>query len=263
MTGGGASRCGQRIDSGMDSEYSWSVGIQFPQAAEHRPTPAVLKELEPSCRALLVDRATFDDRYLIALGSLLPDGHPLRQVPGAALDLLDVLMRAAVSGDSPERVEAECQECGARCATVGLPDDTFPAIGRAASRAAREVVGESWSSALSSGWAALHVWVVEHLTAGASRGRSRAHVWQPFPEPDLSKPQPGQSWGEGEGEAFGPSVASHSASAAAEWALLEQAARTAAPDRSAGPVTDPEQPEAPEERPAQWRTFGSGTSWSI
>ena len=182
---------------------------RFPQAADHRPAPGVLGALESSCRVLLQDRALLDHRFLAALGSSLPEQHPLRRVPGAALDLLDVLLRAVLSGDPPESTESECQECGARCVAVGLPDDTFPAVARAAARVAREIAGDLWTSGTSSGWAAVHVWVVENLTFGASRGRAQAQAqFQGRP----SAEGPGRD---------GPGDASPRAS---EWELLERAA---------------------------------------
>jgi hypothetical protein len=188
------------------------VDNRFPQAADHRPEPGVLEALEPSCRILLRDRELLDNQFLTALGGLLAEGHPLRQYPGAALDLLDVVLRTILSGDPPQRIEDECQECGMRCAVMGLPDDTFPAVGRAIARAAREVAADAWTSTTSSGWAAVHVWVVEHFTAGAVRARSQGKVWHPFPELAPS-------------ETSAPDTApQETVSRDSEWDLLEQAA---------------------------------------
>lgn len=198
-----------------------------------RPGSDVLTSLCALCRLLLHDRAAFDDRYLGALGELLPAGHPLHQAPGIALDLLDVVLGAVLAGEGPERTEAACQECGERCAGAGLPDDVYPVVGRAVARAARDLAGESWSAATSSGWAAVHLWVVDHLGAGASRARRRGEVWRPFPE--LAPSRTDGSRTDGIGDPWGvteflavPGPAGSGASA--EWALLEWAAGQAPPE---------------------------------
>lgn len=152
------------------------VDIGAPVTGDHRPGLDVLHSLQVSCRVLLHDRAVFDDQYLVALGGLLPPRHPLLEAPALALDLLDVVLRAVLSGEGADGAEAESWACGARCAAFGLPDDAYPAVGRAVARAAREVAGDSWSSPMSSGWAAIHLWLVGHFVAGAAESRARGDV---------------------------------------------------------------------------------------
>jgi hypothetical protein len=181
-------------------------------ADRQRPDPEVLRFLEDLCRFLLHDRAAFDDRYLVELYGLLPPDHPLRGVPGLALDLLDVVLRAVLSGESAEVTEAECRECGERCGLAGLTDDSFAATGRALVRVAREATGESWTASMSSGWAAVRVWVGAHLNLGAALARARTcgEVWSTFPELAPS--------------AEPATVDLALSETAAEWALLERAA---------------------------------------
>lgn len=147
-----------------------------------RPDLDVLRSLDEPCRLLLHDRAAFDDHYLTVLDGVLPGDHPLRAVPGLALELLDVVLSAVLSGQTPEWTEAECRECGARCADAGLPDDSFAAVGRSLAWAAREAAGEAWTAAMSSGWVAVQLWVVPQLVLGAARARARGEGWFTFPE---------------------------------------------------------------------------------
>jgi hypothetical protein len=220
----------------------------LPPAQHHRPGPDVLTSLYTSCRGLLHDRAAFDDRYLRALGELLPAGHPVHEARGTALELLDVVLRALLEGESPERVEKACRACGERCATAGLPDDVYPAVGRAVAWAARDVAGGAWSASMSSGWVALHLWVVGEFEAGASRVRMRGEVWGSFPEfappesPSLGSAPPATAIPEfapAQTPSLGsvssgfasaePADAQGGSGAAQVWALLERLAQPTPP----------------------------------
>jgi hypothetical protein len=184
----------------------------------YRPERDVLRSLHEPCRLLLHDRAAFDDHYLAVLDGVLPFDHPLRAVPGLALELLDVVLTAVLSGQTPEGTESECRECGARCAEAGLPDDSFTAVGRSLAWAARESAGETWTAAMSSGWVAVQLWVVPQLALGAALARARDEGWHAFPE--LAPPPGGPADG-ATSAAFGTPGA---AAAGSEWDLLERAA---------------------------------------
>jgi hypothetical protein len=187
----------------------------------HRPDPAVLRSLDGPCRLLLHDRAAFDDHYLSVLDSVLPGWHLLREAPGLALEVMDVVLRAVLSGQSPDSTEAECSACGERCADAGLPDDVFVAVGRALVWTAREAAGEAWTAAMSSGWVAVQLWVQPHLMAGAARARVRAgargEVWHSFPE---LAPTPGGAAAADSPRPTAPPPAP--ADAATEWSLLDR-----------------------------------------
>jgi len=190
----------------------------------HRPARDVLRSLHEPCRLLLHDRAAFDDHYLAVLDGVLPADHRLRAVPGLALELLDVVLAAVLSGQTPEGTEAECRECGARCAEAGLADDSFTAVGRALAWAARESAGEAWTAAMSSGWVAVQFWVVPQLALGAAQARARDEGWSPFPElvPPPGVPADGET--SATVGAAGAGSAGSPGSAGSEWDLLERAA---------------------------------------
>ena len=149
----------------------------------HRPTLEVLRLLARQCRFLLPDRAAFDDQYLAALGGALPAEHPLRAEPDLALELVDVVLHAVLSGQPLGDTEAECHQFGERCAAAGLPDDSFNGMGRALAWAARESAGEAWTSAMSSGWVAVQLWVIPQLIGGP-----------PTPVPAMRCGIPSRSW---------------------------------------------------------------------
>ena len=195
-----------------------------------RPGDDVLRPLRHICRRVMTDRAGLDRRYLAALADLLPPPHPLRRTPAAALDCLDAVLAAVLDEGSAESAEARALVCGERCALAGVDDAAYPAAVRAVTRAVREGVGELWDSSLSSGWAAVHVWLVAQLLAGAVRARSRGTAWSSFPE--LAPPGVGASGAPPTGAtgATGPSGVTGDAGALTvgavedEWAALERAA---------------------------------------
>lgn len=215
----------------------------------------VLRPLRESQQILLQDKAFLEDRYLTALGGMLPAGHPLLISPEIALDLLYVILRAALAAQPPEEAEAECQACGERCAAAGLPDDSYTAVGRAVARAARDVVGDAWNSTMSSGWAAVHLWVLEQFSLGASLGRARGERWRSFPAlaPSHATPPGGPALAPGSSDRYlvpgshpppPPSTghsANYSASSGSVWEALEQTAGTRPLNL---PETDQPAPEA-------------------
>ena len=149
----------------------------LPQPAERRPNPETLRELRQSCETVLASDAfgvTFDER----LAELVTPGHRLRSpdVPARelAVALLDPVRDPDRYGGGLEHVEARWQQLGAWVADLGMPEDACHQLVRAVARAARDVSGEDWDSASSSGWAALQLWMQAHLDAGAEHRRMAA-----------------------------------------------------------------------------------------
>jgi hypothetical protein len=122
--------------------------------------------------------------FAVNLRSLVSRGHPLDPATGSRVgaELVDAVLRSVASGAEVSEVEAHWRDLGAQRASRGFPDDGYPAVGRALVRTVRDVSGDAWTSSLSSGWSALHLWMVGQLCAGAGRARSAGQVWQPFPE---------------------------------------------------------------------------------
>lgn len=139
-----------------------------------RPAPGDLVALAESYRATVPDQETFDRRYLSALSAMVGDGHPLRTSPDTSVQLLYSVLRGVLTDQGPDATEAECASWGERLGAWGMPDDAYGLVLHAASRTAREIADDAWTSELGSRWAAVHFWVVEHFRAGAARGRAGA-----------------------------------------------------------------------------------------
>jgi hypothetical protein len=72
----------------------------------------------------------------------------------------------------PSVIEGRWQDLGARPELAAYAADGFAQVGHALVRAVRDLSGDEWSSALSSGWMAFHVWMAQHLAAGAAAAQA-------------------------------------------------------------------------------------------
>ncbi|HEY6793646.1 MAG TPA: hypothetical protein VI248_03070 [Kineosporiaceae bacterium] len=146
----------------------------LPQPADRRPAAETLHELRLSCAWVLAS-ADFGSTLGDRMAELVPSGHPLRSeavpVQELAVAVLDPVRDPERYGGALDFVESRWQQLGAWAAEVGLPDDACHHLVRAVARAARDVSGEDWDSAASSGWAALQLWMQAHLVAGVQQVR--------------------------------------------------------------------------------------------
>jgi hypothetical protein len=154
-------------------------------STSHRADAQSLAAVHLSCLVL----AEQPDRFEAVLSAQLREslGHE-RQV-GPALTRLGVDVAGAVlssitSTAHAATLESYWQSVGSRYAAQSPGDDIFPAVFQALVRTARELCVDDWSSALSSDWAAMRLWVLEHLTAGADRSRALGAPLRVVTEPD-------------------------------------------------------------------------------
>jgi hypothetical protein len=149
----------------------------LPQPAERRPTAETLRELRFSCQSVLSSTG-FGPTLGARIADLVPSGHPLRSdgvpVEDLAVAVLDPIRDPERYGGALENVEARWHQLGAWVAELGMPGDSCHHLVRAVARTARDVSGDDWDSAASSGWAALQLWMQVHLDAGAAQGRAGA-----------------------------------------------------------------------------------------
>jgi hypothetical protein len=167
--------------------------------ARHRPPPELLDELRGVCSHWLDRPGEFDLHFDVNLSALvrLPD---LTTAEGLTIcrELAHAVVLSLAAGDDVDTVEARWRDLGTVHAAHDFPDEGYSAVGRALVRTARDLAGEGWGVELSSGLAALHLWMVGHLTAGASRGRAVAGSgwgWAPGPESLEQSPLEDQSAG--------------------------------------------------------------------
>jgi hypothetical protein len=128
--------------------------------ASSRPDPQTARLVLASCRGLADREEELADRFAAHLGPGVLSGD---LTPS---ELLHSILAAVTSTGDPALIELRWHELGARAAAVGVPAG-FEPVGRALVRAVRDLSDEGWSSSISSGWTAFHVWMAEHLTAGA------------------------------------------------------------------------------------------------
>jgi hypothetical protein len=168
------------------------VEFSLPQPAERRPAAGTLHELRLSVASVLAS-ADFASMVGARMAELVPPGHPLRSaavpVPDLAVAVLDPVRDPERYGGALDHLESRWQQLGAWAAEVGLPDDACHHLVRAVARAARDVSGEDWDSASSSGWAALQLWIQAHLDAGVQQVRGAIAPAGPQPRAD-HEPQP-------------------------------------------------------------------------
>jgi hypothetical protein len=164
---------GPAVDTPSRPHYADGVEYPLTRPAERRPSAETLYDLRLACDAV-VSHSAFGVTFLRRLAGLVPPTHPLLAEEMPATDLavavLDPVRAPERYGGSLEYVEARWQQLGAWLAELGMPDDACAALVRAVARAARDVSGDDWSSATSSGWSALQLWMLAHLTAGAGTG---------------------------------------------------------------------------------------------
>ena len=151
----------------MENLLAWST--------ERRPTADTLRDLRLACDTVL-SVPTFGRTFLDRVADLVPPDHPLRapEVPteDLAVAVLDPVRDPDRYGGALDHVEARWQQLGAWIADLGMPNDACHHLVRAVARTARDVSGEDWDSAASSGWAALQLWMEANLETGAARRRS-------------------------------------------------------------------------------------------
>jgi hypothetical protein len=171
------------------------VEYLLPQLAERRPAADTLRELRLSCESVLAN-AEFGNTFGDRMAELVPSGHPLRSnvvpVRDLAVAVLDPVRDPGRYGGGLDHVESRWRQLGAWVAEVGLPDDACHHLVRAVARAARDVSGEDWDSASSSGWAALQMWMRAHLDAGVQQ--VRGPVVPRLPSPAGPERSAGSQW---------------------------------------------------------------------
>jgi hypothetical protein len=145
------------------------VDYLLAQPEERRPAPGTLRDLRASCDVVLA-RGTFGSTIGARLSDLVPPDHPLLNPELPLLDLavalLDPVRDPERYGGAAEHVEARWQQLGAWLVEIGMPLDACHHVVRAIARTARDVSGEEWDSAASSGWAALQLWMQAALEVG-------------------------------------------------------------------------------------------------
>jgi hypothetical protein len=149
------------------------------QSASSRPDQETARLVLSSCRSLADREAELTERFCLHLDRVTgagPVGNGSHgavrggRVPGVGLtpaELLRSILSAVTSTADPAVIERRWQELGARAAQAGATGDGFAPVGQALVRAVRDLSGDAWSSSISSGWTAFHVWMAEHLSAGA------------------------------------------------------------------------------------------------
>jgi hypothetical protein len=173
------------------------VEFLLPQLAERRPAAETLRDLRLSCDFVLASDG-FADTFGDRVAELVPPDHLLRSaeipVEELAVAVLDPVRDPERYGGSLDHVEARWQQLGAWVAALGMPDDTCHHLVRAVARAARDVSGEDWDSAASSGWAALQMWMQASLDAGVEQSHADAaaapEAWYDQPSPRQGERQP-------------------------------------------------------------------------
>ena len=168
--------------------------------------------------------AGFGTTFGARIAELVPPGHLLRSeevpVEDLAVAVLDPVRDPERYGGALEHVEARWHQLGAWVADLGMPPDACHHLVRALARTARDVSGEEWDSAASSGWAALQMWMQAHLDAGAAEVHGPAPAVtapaapadsypQGYPHPGTSSGSPPDGTAQDAAPAAAPAEAPH------------------------------------------------------
>jgi len=180
------------------------VEYLLPQPTDRRPAAETVDALRMSCDAVLA-RGAFASTFEARMADLVPPDDPLRspEIPLAelAVAVLDPVRDPDRYGGALDHVEARWQQLGAWLADLGMPDESCHHLVRAVARAARDVSGEEWDSTASSAWAALQLWMQDHLGAGVEQVRGPAPASAPAPP---GGPASGQASGQASGPVSAP-----------------------------------------------------------
>jgi hypothetical protein len=143
--------------------------------AERRPNADTVRELRQACGSVLAN-VDFAGSFAVRVAEQVRSDHPLRsnRIPteDLAVAILDPMRDPDRYGGAPEHVEARWQQLGAWVAELGMPSDSCHHLVRAVARTARDVSGDDWDCAASSGWAALQLWMEASLLVGVAQGRA-------------------------------------------------------------------------------------------
>ena len=160
-----------------------------------RPDPATLASTRRMCSRLLQQPDLFATAFQDNFRASAPGGVPPQpSTCEAAAQLAESVVGSIVHETDPDQLESFWTSTGGVRA-AHLPSlDLITTVVRSLVRSVRDVLGDEWSSATGSEWAAMQLWIVPHLTTGAGYARA-AGYGPPAPvETSTTAPPPDRTW---------------------------------------------------------------------
>ena len=141
-----------------------------------RPDRETLASVRRMCGRLAQQPDQFATAFQENFRGSVPGGpvpHPA--TCEAAGQLAEIVVGSIVRETDPDAIESFWASTGGVRAAQLPSDDLITAVVRALVRSVRDVLGDEWSSATGSEWAAMQMWLVPHLATGAFHARAAGY----------------------------------------------------------------------------------------
>ena len=169
--------------------------MSFTPSWTHRPDAETLASVRRMCARLMQQpdlfAETFRDNFALAsTGGPRPDPA----TGEAAVQLAETVVSLIVMGSDPEDPDSVWPSAAGGRAARLPSEDLITVVVKSLVRSVRDVLGDEWSSATGSQWAAMQMWLVPQLTAGAYQARAAGLAAPLAVAPSAAHDVPGEPW---------------------------------------------------------------------